>query len=198
MHEITLDKIKTLLSAYEEQLTAKGIKCTVSKKYFETAVSSKMHGGTSLLHYADVHFAKKRENKKYKHQRNRYHCAVLCFSPIDNKALKAKDCKEYSFILSKIERLQEGDAPKECFCCEEKVLKKIEKLVNKILNKTEKNTAEKVCKENWTDIFRYIFTDNRYGYKKSVLGKDVFFWDIVFTGFVLGSFAIVALCISLN
>lgn len=198
MHEIMLDRIKTLLSSYEEQLVSRGIRCTVSKKYFETRVSVKTYGGSSLLYYADVHLAKKRENKKYKHQRNRYHCAVLCFSPIDNKALKVKDCKEYSFILSKIERLQEGNAPKERFCCEEKILQRIEKLINKILNKTEKKTAEKVCKENWTDVFRYIFTDNRYGYKKSVLGKDVFFWDIVFTCILLGAFALVALYISLK
>lgn len=198
MHEITIDKIKTLLTVYEERLTAKGIKCTVSKKYFETKVSTRVRSSSSLLYYADVHLAKKRENKIYKHQRNRYHCAVLCFSPIDNKSLKAKDCKEYSFILSKIERLQEGNAPKECFYCEEKLLNRIEKLINKILNKTEKKTAEKVCKENWTDVFRYIFTDNRYGYKKSVFGKDILFWDIMFTSIVLCAFALVVLCIYLS
>lgn len=189
------NKINTLLSDYEEQLTVKGIKCTVSKRYFETKVSMRLHNHSSLLYEADVYLAEKRENKKYKHQRNRYHCAVLRFSPIEKNTVKEKDCKEYSFIISKIERLQEGDAPKEHVYREEKILYRIEKLIKKILSKAEKKTAVKVCKENWTDVFRYLFTNNRYAYKKSILGKDIFFWELIFSGIVLSAFVIIALCI---
>lgn len=194
MHQLIIDRINALVGKYKEDLTERGIKCSVSKRYFESNTPIATYASSNIFSMIDRYFAVRRENKKYKHQNNRYHAVVLCFLPTEKNLLKDAACKEYAFLLSKIERIEEGYAPKNKIFKEEKILNKIEKLIKKILRKAEKKSAKQVCKEAWYDVFRYIF-NYEYGYKKCIFGKDRFVWELLFSGIVLG--IIIAICVTL-
>lgn len=88
-----MEQIRSVVAKHENELAEKGIACSVSKKYFETDVSSVAVNHTDILHILYGFFANKRENKNFKHQRNRTHCAVVCFYPTDSALVKRKDCK---------------------------------------------------------------------------------------------------------
>lgn len=192
------DKIEKLISEYEDALSEKGIACSLSKKYFETNVSSVPHRSSyTLLDDIHRHFAEKRENRQFKHQRNRHHCAVICFHPADQTLLKKSDCKEYAFMLYEISRPEEGIAPKERVHKEQKILRKIEKRIRKILISTEKKSLVRICKCTKADFIRYFFR-REYGYMKTVNGKDRDFLDLVISAVFLILLGIIALIIHLN
>lgn len=189
-----MNEIEALVSQYEDRLLAKGIICTVSKKYFETNTMPRPLLFNGLFEILFDKLSKRRENKKYKHQRNRTHCAVLCFSPVDTGLVKKADCKEYSFVLFEVFRAMEGTAPKRRIKKEKRVLKKVEKTILHILNAAEKKSVEKVCKNSNADILRYSF-NNGYGYKKSICGIDRDVLDTVFSVSVIVAVLIIALII---
>ena len=60
--------------------------------------------------------------------------------------------------------------PKKYIYEEQKILSKIEKRINELLRKSQKNTPQKVCKDNLFDAIRY--TAPRYGYKRRFLNKE--------------------------
>lgn len=192
MQQLT-EKAEKLISEYSDALAEKGIVCSVSKKYFETKASTVSHHYSYTL-LDDIHryFAHKRENKYFKHQRNRHHCAVLCFHPADRTLLKKSECKEYSFMLSEVSRSEEGMAPKERIHKEKTVLKKIEKRICKILKSAEKKDPVRVCKCTKGDFIKYFFR-KEYGYMKSINGKDRDFLDLVISAVFLGTLGIIAL-----
>ncbi len=192
-----MNKIENLISEYEAALSEKGIVCSLSKKYFETKVPSVPHRASyTLLDDIHRHFAQKRENKHFKHQRNRQHCAVLCFYPADMTLLKKSECKEYAFTLYEISRSEEGMAPKERIHKEDAILRRIEKRILKILKAAEKKDPVRVCKCTKTDYIRYFFR-KEYGYMKTVNGKDRAFLDLVISAVFLGLIGIIALIISI-
>ena len=86
-----------------------------------------------MLSKLSQYFAKKREDKFYKHQNNRYHCVVIAFYPRGTVKSKKSLYKEYSFLLSKTERMEEGYVPKHKANSEEKILRKIENIIRKII-----------------------------------------------------------------
>lgn len=195
MQQLT-DKIESLIAEYTDALAEKGIVCSVSKKYFETKVPSVPHRASyTLLDDIHRHFAQRRENRHFKHQRNRQHCAVLCFYPADMTLLKKSECKEYAFMLYEISRPEEGIAPKERVHKGQKILRKIEKRIRKILISTKKKSLVRVCKCTKADYLRYFFR-KEYGYMKTVNGRDRDFFDLVFSAVVLIILGIVALIIS--
>ena len=73
----------------------------------------------------------------------------------------------------------------------EKILSKIEKRINKLLSKSQKNTPQKVCKDNLFDAIRY--TAPRYGYKRRFLNRERADWELIF----LISFGVLALVVAL-
>ena len=105
MYQEFFEKVNLLVAKYDSQLSDVGIKCKVSKKYFETNAPEVSSGHSDILNFIHEHIANKHENKKYKNQRNRYHCIVLTFLPISNNS-KNIEYKEYSFLLNKIERIE--------------------------------------------------------------------------------------------
>lgn len=189
MSENIMDRIDTIIDKYEPQLTQKGIGCKVSKKYFEVKTDPAYATG-NLLSKISRFFAKKRENKLFKHQNNRYQCVVLCFYPIEKDGLKANACKEYSFMLKKTERIEEGYTPKSKVNNEAKILNKIERLFVKIMKESEKYSTKKICAEKWYDIFRYLFKVE-YGYKKRIFNKERNFWDLLFSSIIIAVIAVV-------
>ena len=165
-----MNDVESLVLSYESTLKEKGIKCTISKKYFETKADLITYHSTNIFRIIENRILEKREDKYFKNQHNRHHCVVLCFSPIDKK--KSKDCVEYSFIIDEIKRMKKGLAPKHKNISKDKFLNKIEKTIKKILRETENKSPEKVCNDNFLDGLRYIF-NIEYRYKKSVFGKDI-------------------------
>ncbi len=159
-----MEEIKNLVAKYENEFAQKGIACSVSKKYFETDVSSVAVNHTDILHILYGFFANKRENKNFKHQRNRTHCAVVCFYPVDARLLKKKDCKEYAFLISRIYRFEEGIAPKKQEYNQKDILEKIERRILKVLQSAEKKNIDKVCRQTFWDKVRYKFS-SKYEYR---------------------------------
>lgn len=159
-----MEKIRSLVAEYEDELAQNGIDCSVSKKYFETitdTVSSTSKDTFSILY---EFFARKRENENFKHQRNRTHCVVICIYPTDATLLKRKDCKEYAFVLSKISRVEEGLTPRKHVSKEEIVLRNIERKILKILKSAEKKSVVEICRQTYIDKVRYML-GQKYGYR---------------------------------
>ena len=192
MEQLT-GKIESLISEHEQALSEKGITCSFSKRYFEAKVPSVSHHASYTI-LDDIHrfFAKKRENKYFSHQRNRHHCAVLCFQPKDKGLLKKTECKQYAFMLYEISRSEEGMVPKEKIYREEDLLHKIEKRIIKVLKSAEKKDSVNVCKCTAADYARYFFR-REYGYMKVIKGRDRDFLDLVLTAVVLGMIGLTAL-----
>ncbi len=192
-----MDKIETLVEEYEDALLEKGLICSVSKKYFETKVSLSSHHSYTLLDNIFRHIAYKRESKYFKHQRNRQHCAVLCFCPANKEFLKKSECKEYAFALYEVFRHEEGFSPKEKIYNEKTVLNKIEKRIRKVLKSAEKKSAVRICKCTKFDLLRYFFK-TEYGYKKTIFGIDRNTLDTIFSVSFIVVFLIIILIVYLN
>ena len=186
MQEIK-NKAQAIVDEYNTQLSSLGIKVLLSKKYFESSVGERdtyhPNAGVSLLNDVEAYFDKKKE-RKYKHERNRYHCFILSVLPIDEKAVLREYCKDYSFVLRKVEREHIGEKPQHIVYEERKVLDKIERRLQKILKRAEKMKVKKVCKDTFFDAIRYCILP-KYIYKKKICGKDRFFWDVIFIIFVM-------------
>ena len=193
MQEI-IEKVNAVLEKYSEQLADNGIKVTVSKRYFEESVGERIRntGNTAIFNEIDRALDRKREKKKgYHHIRNRYHIIVLSVVPVKKDIVRREYCRDYAFYIHKIERPHIGTEPKEFIYEEQKILSKIEKRINKLLRKTQKNTPQKVCKDNLLDAIRY--TAPRYGYKRRFLNKERADWELIF----LISFGVLALVVAL-
>lgn len=189
MPENIINKINAVIDRYESELNKKGLVCKVSKRYFEVKPDS-AYTTSNLFSGILGCLAKKCEDKYFKHQNNRYHCVVLCFYPIERNKSKISDCKEYSFMLRKTERVEEGYAPKSRIFDEEKLLNRIEQLIAKIIKKAEKISPENVCKDKWYCIFRYLFKIE-YSYKNYILGKNRIFWDVIFSSIIITVISVV-------
>ena len=176
------DKVQNIISKYEERLTSAGVKIVVSKRYFETDVEDRISysydAGVQLLKRIDYYFAKKRE-RKYKHERNKYHCIIISVFPIDKNLVRRECCKDYAFVLRKAERDHIGQKPKRIIYDEDKLLLKIEKRILKIIKNAENCGVQKACKDTFFDVIRYI-TLSKYEYKSMVLGKERSSWDLIF------------------
>ena len=166
-----IDKAEAIVKKYESELLEKGIKCEVSRKYVESVVEN-----------TDFSYKDHINNPKYerrKNLKNKYYVIVLTVSPIKKGEVEKKECKDYSFVVSKSERVFKYAKPKEKFYDEEKILSQIEKQIQKILNKAQTKPLIKICKNNLFDTLRYA-TLPKYNYKKSYLGKDKYTWQIIF------------------
>lgn len=178
MYQEFIEKVNLLVAKYDSQLSDLGIKCKVSKKYFEMNTPEVSSGHSDILNFIHEHIANKHENKKYRNQRNRYHCIVLTFSPINNNS-KNIEYKEYSFLLNKIERIEKGFKPREKNYKEETILQRIEKLILSVIKKAQRKTPNQICTATWFDILRYVFSI-KYDYKKTIADRDKNFWDTLF------------------
>ena len=193
MQEI-IEKVNAVLEKYSEQLADNGIKVTVSKRYFEELAGERIGntGNTAIFNEIDRALDRKREKKKgYHHIRNRYHVIVLSVIPVKKDIVRREDCRDYAFCIHKVERAHIGMEPKKYIYEEQKILSKIEKRINELLRKSQKNTPQKVCKDNLFDAIRY--TAPRYGYKRRVLNRERADWELIF----LISFGVLALVIVL-
>lgn len=182
MQEPIMDNVRNLINRYDKELIEKGIRCSVSKRYFETDVQARQTtslSNTAIFHAIDVCLDERREKKYYKHQRNQYHCVILCFSPLETGLVEKTACRDYAFLLRKVERPHTGVVPEKQTYQEEKVLRQIEKRIQKVLRKAETQSVEVICKDTWRDaVFRYILSD-KYAYKQTILHKEQSTWELI-------------------
>ena len=177
------NKAMEIIDKYEDKLTTKGIKITVSKKYFESTVLErhKSDGGVLGAYFSYLDRARdRREEIKngYNFEKNKYHYLVLTISPLEKKRTPYKDCREYAFLLKKVERAHIGLEPKKRSCSEDKLLAKIEKRIVKILKKAETQTVQQICQNTFFDALRYV-SSPKYEYKEKFCGKDHHTWDTI-------------------
>ncbi len=176
------EKAQALIDKYTPELSSKGLKMLLSKRYFESEVSERsgVHGVGAIFNSIDRARDHKEEKKKgYNYEKNKYHCFILTLCPIDKHILGREACREYTFVLKKVERAHIGQEPRRVLYHEEKILSKIEKQILKILKKAEKSSAQKVCQNNIIDAFRYAMHP-KYEYKERFLGKERFSWEMIF------------------
>ena len=177
------EKVQSLIDKYTPELSSKGLKILLSKRYFESNVSERSSGcyATSVI-LDSIDRARDRKKEKengYNYVTNRYHYFVLTVCPIKKNMIKREECREYAFLLKKVERAHIGLEPRLIVAREEKVLSKIEKRILKILKKAEKRSAQNVCQNTIIDAFRYAMLP-KYEYKERFLGKERFSWEMIF------------------
>ena len=178
MQQEFFDEIKSLVEKYNLLLEPKGVKCSVSRRYFEDDVVANTSLTGGFLNQIDEKLTNEKE-RKYLHQRNRYQCIVLTLAPIEKGIVKKADLKQFAFMLRKIERSFEGQVPSATAYSREKVLNKIERRLNKTLERADIVSPKKLCKDNFFDGLRYA-SGNKYK-GKTVLGMDTLVFDIVLT-----------------
>ena len=177
------EKAQALIDKHTPELSSKGLKILLSKRYFESNVlerSSGYYGTGMILNSIDRARDRKKEKENgYNYVKNRYHYFVLTVCPIKKNMIKREECRDYAFLLKKVERAHIGLEPRLIVAREEKVLSQIEKQILKILKKAEKRSAQKVCQNTIIDAFRYAMLP-KYEYKEKFLGKGRFSWEMIF------------------
>lgn len=176
-------KVQDIINKYKDQLSEKGIKISISKRYFESAVLERLgdsSAGMQIFNIIDRVIDRKKEQKHgYNYEKNKYHCIIITVLPIKKNILRREDCRDYAFVLKKVERAHIGLKPQHITYEENKILSKIEKCILKILKKAEKYSIEKVCINTFRDAIRYSHCI-KYEYKDNFLGKHRFTWNIIF------------------
>ena len=177
------EKAQALIDKYTPELSSKGLKILLSKRYFESEVMERsgVHGFVGAIFNSIDRARDHKEEKKngYNYVKNRYHYFVLTVCPIEKNMIGREECRDYTFLLKKVERAHIGLEPREVVCAENKILSKIEKQILKILKKAEKRSAQKVCQNTIIDAFRYAM-HTKYEYKERFLGKERFSWEMIF------------------
>ena len=176
------EKAQALIDKYTPELSRKGLKILLSKRYFESAVMERsgVHGVGAIFNSIDrARDHKKEKENGYNYVKNRYHYFVLTVCPIEKNMIKREECRDYAFLLKKVERAHIGLEPRLIVAREEKVLSKIEKKILKILKKSEKRSFQNVCQNTIIDAFRYAMLP-KYEYKERFLGKGRFSWEMIF------------------
>ena len=183
-----MQEIKTkavdLVDKYAERLKSHGIRIILSKRYVETGVEERSGGyanaGQAIFNIFDrANDRKKEKEKGYNFEKNKYHSIVITVIPLDKTLVSTVECREYAFVLKKVERAHLGQEPVKKNYQEAKVLEKIEKRILQILKKADKKSPQQVCKNSFWDACRYAHSP-KYGYKTKFCGKERFTWDMIF------------------
>ena len=179
MKEI-INHINELINSYRDELASRGIKVDISRKYLEFDVDEFGTMRSAILNSIQRSIDRKLEKAKgYNYEKNKYHCVVLSISPVEKNLVPKEDCRDYSFLLRKVERAHIGMEPQRIAYEENKIIAKIERRLKKIIKKATKSGARAACENNISDLFRYAHS-RKYEYKKRFCGKERDFWDIFF------------------
>lgn len=173
------ERAQAVINKYTPELSSKGLKILLSKRYFESEVCER-HGtpGYPVFNSIERALDRKREKRKYKFVRNKYHTLVITTVPHENDALSKDVCRDYAFVIKKVERAHIGEEPRRVAYMEERILSKIEKRILKILKRADKSSPKRICKDTLLDAIRYTFK-SKYAYKKMYVGKERFAWDLI-------------------
>lgn len=174
-----INKIDAIIADYAVQLKEQGVVCSVSKRYVEANIHERTGSLNSpLLDGLDRYLDKKREKANGWHnQRNRFHFAVLTFSPTERQRVPKAECKKYAFLLRYRGRVHIGEAPKEISRPEDRVLRRVERRIQKMLRMADRCSGAEVCRDGFLDGLRYVLSAG-YEDKKKILGKDRWVWEL--------------------
>ena len=176
------EKAQALIDKYAPEFSQRGLKIVLSKRYFESEVSERSGGHGVVAIFNSIDRARDHEEEKekgYNYERNKYHCFILTVCPIEKNTILREECREYAFVLKKVERAHIGQEPRKIIYQEDKILSKIEKRILKILKKADKYSLQKVCQNTIFDAFRYAM-HSKYEYKERFFGKERFSWEMIF------------------
>ena len=174
------EKVQALIDKYTPELSSKGLKILLSKRYFESAVGERIGAtGTGAIFNSIDRARDRNKEKRYHYVKNRYHYFILTLSPIQKHRIKREELREYAVAVKKIERPHIGLEPRLTVSREDKVLSRIEKRIQKVIKKAEKSTPEKLCQNTIIDAFRYAMHP-KYEYKERFFGKGRFTWEMIF------------------
>lgn len=177
---LIVKRAKDVIEQCSSQLEQNGVKIEVSKRYFEIKVQERPSAiNNRLLHNLKRKSDRKAEiSKDYNYQNNRYHVIALTLHPTEKGILPLEHCKEYAFVIKKIERDHVGMTPEETKCKEDKIILKIQKRISKILKLSQKINVRKLCKNTFFDALRY--SSWKYKYKRKFLNIDRDIWQVIF------------------
>lgn len=191
------EKLQALIDKYDLDFSQKGLKIKLAKRYFETEVRERsgVTGAGAIFNSIDRARDHRTEKKNgYNYERNKYQVIVISAIPVHRNILRREECRDYAFVLRKVERAHIGQEPRRITYQEDKILSRIEKRILKILKKAENTYPKKLCKNNIFDAFRYAMHP-KYEYKERFLGKERFLWEMIFLAvfciFVFGSMFLV-------
>ena len=182
-----MQEIKTkalaLIDRYREQLAAKGLEIVLSKKYVETEVEERAggyaHVGQAIFRIFERASDRKKELKRgYHFEKNRYHSIVIAVRPLEKSLVSDTECREWAFVLKKVERAHLGLEPQKKSYPEESILAKIEKRILRVLKAADERPPQRICKNTFWDAWRYSQSP-KYGYKDRFCGKERFTWDMI-------------------
>ena len=191
------ERLSALIDKYAPELEENGIRLVLKNRYFEKDVEERSGtpGVNAIFNSIDRARDHKEEKEKgYFYEKNKYRMAILTVSPIEKQLVKKDDCRDYAFLLRKVERAHIGLEPRRKLYNEDKLVAKMEKRILKIRKKSKRCSAEKVCKNTLLDAFRYALS-TRYEYKEIVLGKELFFWELLFA--ILGGLLVIAFLVAI-
>lgn len=174
VHQFTvLKKVQESADSYNEQLSAAGIRCSVSLKKFT------VYGYDGFKRNIRI----SSNPKKHAH----YRVIVIRISPLDSGVLPTPKQKEYAFkIYCKKNGIEKNYS-------EAYILHLTEKLFNKVLKRSKNRTPLKMCQQRCFDFFRYISAD-KYRYQTKVFGIKRGYIDLALTMlFAIGFFIILFL-----
>lgn len=187
------EKVQSLIDKYSPELSQNGLRISISKHYFEEKAWERSGGSNAVgVILNDIERAADRKKEKengYNYERNKYHCIVISVIPSNKSDISRAECRDYAFLLKKVERAHIGQEPRRISYEEDMVLSRIECRILKILRKSKRMSPEKICRNNIFDALRYSH-GSKYGYKSFFCGKDRFTWDLIF-GISAGVLALV-------
>ena len=91
------EKAQALIDKYTPELSSKGLKILLSKRYFESEVRERsgVHGVGAIFNSIDRARDRKKEKENgYNYVKNRYHYFVLTVCPIKKNMIKREECRE--------------------------------------------------------------------------------------------------------
>ena len=170
-------RLEALADQYAPAFAEKGLRLLFKNRYFEEMVSERI--SSSVFSSVDRVLDHREEKKKgYFYEKNKYRILILTVAPIEKGLVPSGECRDYAFLLRTVERAHVGLEPRKRVFDEERVLAKIEKRIQRILKAASRRSPKRVCKNTLWDAFRYVLS-TRYDYKKTVLGKEYSFWQLL-------------------
>ena len=108
------EKAQALIDKYTPELSSKGLKILLSKRYFESEVVERIGatGTGAIFNSIEKAHDRKKEKHKYKYERNKYHTFIITVVPNEKSVLSHKCCRDYAFVLKKVERVHIGEEPR--------------------------------------------------------------------------------------
>lgn len=176
------ERARALIARYTPALNAKGLQIALSKRYMESDVCKRSGGRGVAAIFNSIDRARDRweeEKQGYNYEKNKYHYLILTLCPTEPGSVVREECREYAFVLRKVERAHIGLAPREVIYREDRILSGIEKWLQRVLKRAEKTSAERMCRNGILDAFRYALHP-KYEYKERFLGKDRSAWETIF------------------